>query len=486
MSDPLTPNQVAARLDRLPVSRYHYRFLGLIALGTWFDYYDNFVAGSLAVALPAAGVLSKTEAGDWISPVGLFMAALPLGMFLGTVLLGLASDYLGRRFGFVAMLLLYSLASLAGGAGYYPLEAWVGSTAGLLLLLVTRFLAGAGIGAENVIIDAYVTEVMPRQVRGSSVALVHAFAFTAAPTAALLARALASKENPNGWWLLLVIGSLGALFAWYFRRRLPESPRWSAAVGRSAEAAATLEHIEKAVADSTGKPLLQVSATAAEAPTRRMPFREIWSPRYRGRTLLLVVFHLLQTVGYYGFMHWIPTFLTQKGFGQDHALDMQLGALLLAPVGPLIGVWSCERWERKWLIVGLGLALGLGYLGFALADNAVLLTLLGACIVVGSNWFSAVFHAYQAELFPTAARATGVGFTYAWSRASMVLLNLFMPGLIATALWGAFGLMMAAMVGVAAIVAGFGPLTNARPLDEGSGGSWHPPSVLCRKSSDCL
>ena len=86
---------IAARLDRLPLGCFHRRFLAAIALGAWFDSYDNFVAGSLAVILPAAGVLTATKAGQWLSPVGLFMAALPLGMFLGTLLFGLASDHLG-------------------------------------------------------------------------------------------------------------------------------------------------------------------------------------------------------------------------------------------------------------------------------------------------------------------------------------------------------------------------------------------------------
>src|SRR5258708_17958217 len=70
MITPLTPHQVAARLDRLPVGRFHYRFLGLISLGAWFDYYDNFVAGTLAVVLPLAGVLPETKKGDWVSALG--------------------------------------------------------------------------------------------------------------------------------------------------------------------------------------------------------------------------------------------------------------------------------------------------------------------------------------------------------------------------------------------------------------------------------
>src|SRR5437588_10663481 len=99
MTEPLTPAEVAARLDRLPVGRFHRRFLALIALGAWFDMYDNFVAGSLAVLLPAAGVIPRPEPGEWFSTLGLFMAALPVGMFVGAAGFGMASDYVGRRLG---------------------------------------------------------------------------------------------------------------------------------------------------------------------------------------------------------------------------------------------------------------------------------------------------------------------------------------------------------------------------------------------------
>lgn len=464
MTSPLAPNQVAARLDRLPVSRFHYRFLALIGLGAWFDYYDNFVAGTLAVTLPAAGVLPATKAGQWLSPLGGFMAALPLGMFLGTIFLGMASDYIGRRWGFVIMLLLYSLASFAGGAGYYPLTAVAGSSAGLALLLVTRFLAGAGIGAENVIIDAYVTEVMPSQIRGRAVALTQAFAFTAVPAAALLSRVLVTSATLDRWWLLLVIGSLGALLSWYFRRQLPESPRWSACVGRHAEAAANLARIEAAVSQATGQPLKDLVVPAQPVPSRPA-FRAIWQPPYRNRTLLLVFFHWLQTVGYYGFMHWLPTLLEAKGFARDDALTMQLGAFLLAPVGPLLAVGVSERWQRKGWLASLGTGLGVLIILFGWLTQAWLLTLVAAAVVVGLNWFSAVFHAYQAELYPSEARATGVGFTYAWSRASMVVVGALMPGLIQTQLSLAFAVMAGALFGMAVLVAVFGPRTNQLALE---------------------
>ncbi len=461
MPAPLAPNQVAARLDRLPVCWFHYRFLALICLGAWFDYYDNFVAGTLVVALPAAGVVPPAEHGQVITQLGLFMAALPLGMFLGTIFLGMATDYLGRRFGFVAMLLLYSVAAFVGGAGYYPVVTAAGATAGFVLLLVTRLLAGAGIGAENVVIDAYVTELMPARFRGRAIALTQVAAFTAFPAAALLGRLL----GPQRWWLLLVLGSAGALLSWYFRRGLPESPRWSASAGRSDEAAETLERIERAVEAETGQPLPPVDV-AAQPFAPRVPLATIFGPRYRARTLLLVAFHLLQTVGYYGFTHFLGAFFCAKQFSVEDSLTMQFTASLVAPVGPLFGVWSAERWERKRLLVGLALFLATGLVTFAALDQAVALTAVAAAIVLGLNWFSATFHAYQAELYPTEARATGVGFTYAWSRASMVAVGLFMPGLLATSLPAAAGVMAVAFAGVALAVGLFGPRTTARPLEE--------------------
>jgi putative MFS transporter len=55
-----------------------------------------------------------------------------------------------------------------------------------------------------------------------------------------------------------------------------------------------------------------------------------------------------------------------------------------------------------------------------------------------------VLHAYQAELFPTRARATGVGFTYSWSRLSAVFSTLII-GLLLTKGVFAVSFMAAAM-----------------------------------------
>ncbi len=145
---------------------------------------------------------------------------------------------------------------------------------------------------------------------------------------------------------------------------------------------------------------------------------------------------------------------------------MQFAAFVLAPAGPLVAVWLGDRWQRKWLIVTLAAGAAIADLLFGRARDPVVLVLIAAAVVLCLNAFSALFHAYQAELYPTDARATGIGFTYAWSRASMVGLDLLMPGLVATRLSAAFVLMAGALGGVGLTIGFFGPLTNARTLEE--------------------
>jgi putative MFS transporter len=91
----------------------------------------------------------------------------------------------------------------------------------------------------------------------------------------------------------------------------------------------------------------------------------------------------------------------------------------------------------------------------------------GALLTLCNYWFSAAFHAYQAEMFPTRIRATGVGFTYSWSRVSAAFSSLLIGAVLVRGGVGAvFTLLAAAMCGVAVIIATFGPRTNRITLEQ--------------------
>src|SRR5438876_1330358 len=130
---------IAARVERLPLCGFHHRFVSLISLGGWFDFYDIFMMAYIGAALQHSQFLTLQEFSHLI-------AAGFCGMFVGTIIFGMGSDYFGRRTSFVLMLLIYSVFTLLGA---FAANAWT--------LVLFRGLAGIGIGAELVVIDTYVS-----------------------------------------------------------------------------------------------------------------------------------------------------------------------------------------------------------------------------------------------------------------------------------------------------------------------------------------
>jgi MFS transporter, putative metabolite:H+ symporter len=439
---------IASRVERLPLCGFHSRFITLISLGGWFDFYDIFMMAYIGAALQHTHFLTLAQFSHMI-------AAGFCGMFVGSLIFGIGSDYFGRRFAFVLMLLIYSTFTLLGA--FAP---------SARTLIVYRALAGVGIGAELVVIDTYVSEMVPSGARGRYVAITQLVGFTAIPVVALLSRLLVPTHwLMEGWRWVMVIGAVGALFVWHIRRRLPESPRWCESAGRHEQAEFIMRAIEKEVEIEIQRPL-PTPEILSVTPTQHMPFRELWQAAYRGRTVMLMIFHLLQTIGLYGFANWAPTFLLKQGKSLGQSLEYGFLIALVSPLGPLLGVFTAERVERKRAIVILSLLMALTGLGFPFASGASAIVGIGALLTVFSYWFSAVLHAYQAELFPTRARATGVGFTYSWSRLSAVFSTLIIGVLLTRGVLAVFVFMAAAMIGVALVIGIYGPQTNKVALED--------------------
>ncbi len=486
---------IAERIERLSLGGFHRRFIALVSLGNFFDLYDIFIVAYIGAALQQSGFLTLRQ-------FTFFVAAGFLGMFVGTVVFGMGSDRMGRRSAFILLLLIYSVFTFADA--FAPTAAW---------LIGLRFFAGLGIGAEIVVVDTYVTEVVPSYARGRYVAITQVAGFCAVPVAAVLSRLLVPTHFwMSGWRWVMVIGASGALLTWWFRRRLPESPRWLESRGRVEEADAVMTGLEAESFASKGRngewrvtsgetkegkriytegteareksrflaPLgmtrkengmtkKEDGTTARESREGKGSFGELWRAPYLSRTVMLVIFQALQTIGFYGFANWAPTFLLKRGVSLLHSLEYTMLIALVSPVGPLLAAWTSDRLERKWTIVVLALmvaALGLGF-GNSIAPAAVVG--FGALLTLANYWFSAAFHAYQAELFPTRLRGTGVGFTYSWSRLSAAFTSILIGAVLVHGVPAVFAMLAVAMGLVAIVVGVMGPRTNRMVLEEIAG-----------------
>ena len=465
-------SSIAARLERLPLSRIHRRFITLISLGAWFDFYDIFMVAYLGAALRGSGFLDLAQ-------MALFVSSGFAGMFVGACVFGAGSDRMGRRAAFIFMLLIYSVFTIAGALA--PSAWW---------LIASRALAGIGIGAEVIVIDTYVTEMMPSAYRGRYVAITQAFGFTAIPTVALLSYLLIPTHHLiDGWRWVMLIGGGGALVAWYLRRGLTESPRWLESRGRMAEADAIVAAWEAesqpgsgglppsrgpaALANTADRRSLgggrdtvrAMGATVEDSRANRPAWTVLWTPPFAQRIAMLVVFQILQTIGLYGWANWLPTLLVQRGVPLVTSLLYTFLMAIASPIGPLMAVASSDRLERKWTIVVLALVMAGVGLVFLMVRAPVPVIACGAALTMISYWFSAAFHAYQAELFPTRVRGTAVGVTYAWSRLSAAISSLVIGWLLPHGVGAVVAFITIAWLGVAAIIGVLGPRTNAIPLE---------------------
>jgi MFS transporter, putative metabolite:H+ symporter len=455
---------ISARLDRLPTTRYIWKLVLMLSLGGCFEFYDLFLMTYIGPGLIRSGLFAGASVSFFrMTGLASFVAATFAGLFIGTLVFGFTADRFGRRAIFTFSLLWYTAGSIVMACQV--------TTHGILLW---RLVAGIGIGVELVTIDTYIAELMPKEIRGRAFAVNQVVQFTAIPVVALVAWLLVPHRplGIDGWRWVVLIGSVSAIFVWFIRRGIPESPRWLIARGHLREAESAVAAMEARVASESGGELPPISVNATSAPPvgGAVSFLQIFQPPYLGRTLMLTVFQLAQTIGYYGFSSWVPTLLIAAGIRTTVSLEYSFVIAIFAPVGPLLVQGIADRFERKWQIVWSAICIGGFGLLFARQHEPAWLIVLGVLLTCSNNWMSVAFHAYQAELFPTRVRAQAVGFVYSWSRFSAIFTSLMIGFFLSSfGVRGVFAFIAAAMLTVVLAIGVFGPRTRGLALESISG-----------------
>lgn len=385
-----------ARLDRLPITTFHWKILGLISAGAFLDAFDIYLANGALAAMVKSG-FTDLHVGSF------FISATFLGMMIGAGLSGYLGDRFGRRYSYQANLAIFGVASIA--AAFAPNIYW---------LIFLRLVMGIGLGAELVVAAGTLSEFVPPGTRGRWISLLALIT----NSGLLGATAIGYWVIPHlGWRYMFGIAGVGAMVVWVLRHRMPESPRWLETVGRLKEAEETVAAIEREVEASVGTLPPVTHVFDHEAP--RTPFAALFERGMLGRTLVAALTCIAINMSLYGFVAWLPTFFVKEGLTIVQSLGFVLLMSFGAPAGAVVGYFTADRWGRKnGLVLFSVLTVALGYVYVHMRDAAAI-SLVGFALVTTIYTVCTLgLFGYIPELFPTTHRLRGTGVAGTCGRAA--------------------------------------------------------------------
>jgi putative MFS transporter len=439
---------IADRLDRLSLTSLHVMVIVLCAAGLAVD------IGEVA--------LSNTFSAIFLSPpynaprdsVSLLLGAAFAGGAVGAPIFGWCADRRGRRAALQLALVVLTLSSLA-----------VAASPGIGWMTLFRFVSGLALGAYPPLTAAYLADLLPPQRRGTNMMLCAAFAFLGAPALIFLIHWLTpiAPLGIEGWrWALVVAAAFAAIIAGLFFR-VPESPRWLAAVGRSGEAEQSYRLFEAAMR-RPADPIPRSHARAADQVAHERGAGDAASPpRHVRRAVYLAALYGLSPWAAIGFPLLSATVVMEKGFRLGDSL-LFAGLSMLGPtIGIIVLAFVFDRIERRIALVlcaGAMVALGLA---FAAGSMLNALVMLGFGFNLASAAYSSMLSIYGAELFPTHQRAlaTSAGWSVGRTVAMFVPIAL-LPLLAAHGPFAMFGVITTALLLSILLIVLVGPPGLAR------------------------
>jgi putative MFS transporter len=439
---------VGDAMDEARMGPLHWRLLALVAAGYFFDVLDFTIFGALVPDLIHSGFVTQQQV-PWIGSVTL------LGLFIGTLGQGEFTDRFGRKTVYQFNLLLYGVATIL--AALPPIPS-IGFEPGLTWLLIFRFVAGVGLGAEQPLCFSYTAEYAPKRIRGRVIALMQ-FIGGAWPWPVGVLMTLALRDTV-GWRGIWIIIGIGALIVFILRFSLPESPRWLATHGQGQRALDLLQRMGLRTV-----PLETLSIDAA-SHAHSDPIATVFRD-YPGRVIAgMICFFAFFSIAL-GLGAWLPNILAERGFTIAKSLNSIFWMTLAFPCASAFMMYALERFGRKPTAVTAFILTGVFGLLWANASTEAMVLGIGFCMIFCTQVAGNSSQIFISEVFPTTARASGFGLAQAAGRIGAAVA-------IPSILWiyTGFGLnavfaAIAVMVAIAAIaVTQVGPEARGLALDE--------------------
>lgn len=435
-------------IDWASLSRFQiliFVLCGLVALLDGFD--------AQAIAFTAAALADELKMP--VTAFGPVFGAGTAGLALGAVVLPPFADRFGRRNQIILATLIFGLFSLA--------TVRVHSFGALAAL---RFLTGIGVGAAVPNLVPLACEYAPKRIR----AMIITFVTASWPLGAVIGGAISAKLIPSyGWQSVYYLSGLAPLaLAAILFVTLPESIRFMINRGDKPEAiASTLARIVPGQPFSPGDRFV----LAEEAPVHGFTVKNLFRDGRSAVTILLWVPFFMNFLVLFFMFNWLPPLIRQAGFPIERAIL----ATVVFNLGGIIGGLVLGRAMDKFgnfVVIGAAYAFAalfvgaVGLVSFSFPLLMTMLVLAGFC-TVGTQVCG---NALAASLYPTAMRATGVGWAYGIGRLGSIV-GPIAGGILLTEQWDMRSLFLIAAVplALAAIaLAGLGRAAHRQAIEPSS------------------
>ena len=278
-------------IDEAPVSRFHWVIIILGFLILTIDGFDTAAMGYIAPTLSSDWGIKRQDLGPVLS------AAL-LGLSIGALIAGPASDRLGRKKVLVFSCLFFGLASL--GTAYAQT---------LNTLTLWRFLTGLGLGAAMPNAITLVSEFAPKRCRSMAINTM----YCGFPLGAAGGGAISSWLIPNyGWHSVLLAGAIAPLaLTVLLVLFLPESVKFLVHRGKD------IVQIRRIAQRFIAGNLAQVThfyLDEERTTGKKGSVAQLFSQPWLAGTLMLWMTYFMGLVIYYVLLSWMPTLMLGMGY----------------------------------------------------------------------------------------------------------------------------------------------------------------------------
>ncbi|MDK3023774.1 MFS transporter [Cupriavidus taiwanensis] len=455
VQSPNSPQQheLDRAMDGIGVTASHKKIIFMIMLGVMFDVFEQNAVGLI-------GPMLREQWGISVAEIGFLNTLTFSAAALGRIGSGYIADRYGRRAMLSANLLLFTLGAIicALAPNYWVLAAG-------------RFIVGIGLGGEISIAVTMLAELCSTRFRGTAVGLVSVgsggLGNMLAPAFGLAVFAM--FPGPDSWRWLFACLVLPAFFVVFYRRFIPETPRFLLSKGRVDEANRVLSVLASGkLGKLDGEPTPYIKAAMQdEAPRAKVRLSDIFKGRLGRRTIALGIAVSMTYGAQISVLTLMPTILMAQGYTISKSflftMVMQSGSLFGALAASYCG-YHIPR--KRVLTVGAGLACAAGLCFGFLTYNVALVLLFGAAFTFCVVLLNTSIWIFAPEQYPTHVRAFGTSVILALGTLAGALTPLVSGRVFETYGVGGMFSMLAAMYGVFALAVQFAPETFGRAMGE--------------------